>query len=114
MGDGWSIGNGIEATTIERDRIDQIMNLFPGVKYQIGGTHPLGYRSVGEDRDSRAVIVFASRQFFSNDPIGSIRKAIRNGDLKWGNDDRLNFQGFWGYVNLGRNARSATFLCIDR
>ena len=110
MGDYSCIGG--SALDVERERIDQLMGLFPHIRYQIGGAHPRGHRLICDATDS-GIIVWASTKFFCEYPTYKIRENISNGTLKWGNRDLVNFAGCRGYVNLGKGARAAIFLPID-
>jgi hypothetical protein len=100
--DDYSTGNGMCPTFVEGCRIASVMDLFPDVGYQVGGSHPLGHRIV--HRSVRSVIVFVERKFLQNrNTLNVIRNAIKDGRLEWGHTDHVNIQNGQGFIDLGIN-----------
>lgn len=88
----------LEPTVQQRERINEIMRLFPGIRYQIGGTHP---KSEIKLISGDSIVVFVHTDFFDKcDPSNIIKNASRAGQLPWLNRDHMGFGSGIGHVCL--------------
>lgn len=95
---GYTNKSPLEPTMQQRQRIIEIMRLFPDIRYQIGGTNP-SFEQTLISGDS--VVVFVHRDFFDKyDPLDIIRNANRAGQLPWLNRDHMTFACGLGHVYL--------------
>lgn len=90
--------NGVP-TAIQKRNIDEMMSLFPGVRYQIGGLHP---QRIYDRRMAHASLcVFVPRSFLNYELKDKLVEAHKRGKIQWFSSSHCNISPSIGWICLG-------------
>ena len=91
----------LEPTEQQRQRIDEIMKLFPDIRYQIGGESPSRELFPISLISEHSILVFVHTDFFDKYyPLDIIKGASRAGHLPWLNRGNMGFSSGIGHVYI--------------